>query len=256
MRRNIPSRRIMAMAAGSAGEVSNVNLTTDLAAYWAMDEASGTRADSTSAGLDLTEGDGSIGSRTGKQGNAGDFINTNGDWLYLRRTVSTICHWQTDASMSFWVFVDQASQNRYIGGCWATDNNRCWVMESNGNIGDGQITLQMSSNGIAQSTDEIVSDAVGRWTHICLVWDDTANEMTPWIDGVAGTALSPPGTGMYLSNSDFLMGTYGYYNAGIDGFGFPFDGAIDEWGVWSRQLNSDEVAALYNSGDGISYSSF
>ena len=34
----------------------------------------------------------------------------------------------------------------------------------------------------------------------------------------------------------------------------PYNGLIDEVGVWSKALSDDEVADLYNSGDGLPYS--
>ena len=35
-----------------------------------------------------------------------------------------------------------------------------------------------------------------------------------------------------------------------------FNGYIDEIGIWNRTLNDTEISWLYNSGDGLSYSSF
>jgi len=56
-------------------------------------------------------------------------------------------------------------------------------------------------------------------------------------------------TSIQDSAGNFTLGAI--YSGGTpEGF---FDGMIDEVGVWSRLLTSDEVTTLYNAGAGLSY---
>ena len=50
--------------------------------------------------------------------------------------------------------------------------------------------------------------------------------------------------------ADTNTGTHTYIGAGFSAY---FDGLVDECGIWSRALTTDEVTSLYNSGNGFTY---
>jgi len=88
------------------------------------------------------------------------------------------------------------------------------------------------------------------WHYHCL----TKNQTTfgYWFDGTLvnqDTSLSPSNN---KSTVEILFGSYD--DTGINGNGI-FEGKIDEFGFWSRELNSSEISQLYNSGNGIAYES-
>jgi hypothetical protein len=60
------------------------------------------------------------------------------------------------------------------------------------------------------------------------------------------------------SNPDTTVGSISSTNNGFDigdrsNGSFPFNGSVDEFGIWKRALTSAEISSLYNSGNGLKY---
>ena len=80
----------------------------------------------------------------------------------------------------------------------------------------------------------------GRWYHVAVVWNETEEYYDIFINGVARTDLNT-GTGVNSNFDSFLIGTAN------DTSNF-FNGQIDEVGIFSSSLTSDQVIELYNQG--------
>jgi hypothetical protein len=87
----------------------------------------------------------------------------------------------------------------------------------------------------------------GNWHHI--VAESTGSQTKLYVDntlfGTNTVSLSASFNNLYLFGIPLSSG-------GINGS----KGLIDEIGFWSRALSASQVAALYNSGSGLSYDSF
>lgn len=214
-------------------------LTDNLVAYWKMEETSGTRYDETANNNDLTDNN-TVGSGTGIISTGADFELSNSEWLNISNTAQTGLDFTGDMSFSCWLSVESTSAN-YILGRWGTPGNWAYRFILNGS----NLYLGTSANG--SST-----------TFFQKAWTPTLNQLYHVVFTKSGTT----GT-IYVDNSSLGTGTLtstiydpnnpiGIGGNGNDGYG-PWDGIIDEVGLWSRALTADEVSELYNSGSGLTY---
>ncbi len=85
------------------------------------------------------------------------------------------------------------------------------------------------------------SDA--NWHLITVTFDRTANQVISYVDGLAANTgdISPSGTASFNAGFNTLIGSSGngVYSAAAD---------IDDFGIWSRVLTPDEIAAIYATG--------
>jgi hypothetical protein len=107
---------------------------------------------------------------------------------------------------------------------------------------------QTSSNDYRQYYSDGTIDT--DWHHIVVTQTGTDAPIF-YIDGsLSNTNTSSGGDGSKPTAQGTAIGRGGTYD------GNYWNGAIDEVGIWSRALTSGEVMRLYNSGSGLSYSSF
>ena len=245
----IPSRRALVMSGGNSDAEIVYELTDNLEAYWKLDETSGVRYDQTANDYDLQPFTTftNLEYYTGIIGNAVNFRPNVQEHAYLERTTGTPVHFQGDTTLSIWSHTHATAAERYIAAVYYSTNERAWRLNHTGT--GQQVTLTLSSDGAAVGVTTLGDAAWTTWVHVVLVWDESANTMTPFVDGTKGTPFSPPGTGIHSAAADFMVGTYGI--AGTPGA--YYSGAVDEMGVWSRALSDSEVAELYNSGSGLAY---
>ena len=86
------------------------------------------------------------------------------------------------------------------------------------------------------------------WHFAVMTMDSNGNVINAYLDNVDYGSTS--GNTFDLSSSTiFLIGTTLYGGSTAE----PFDGLIDEVGVWSRILSSAEITQLWNEGNGITY---
>lgn len=85
------------------------------------------------------------------------------------------------------------------------------------------------------------------WYHIVITADAGEDETQFYVNGALKATISITFT--LSPNSSILQIGEGYGNA-------PWDGKIDEVGLWNKVLTEDEISQLYNSGNGLNYSNF
>jgi hypothetical protein len=139
--------------------------------------------------------------------------------------------------------------------CWvkmnSTDSLRPAVSQWQGGYGSFYIGAANENYVFATCHDQDVFNptwlyggtaALNQWVHMVGVYEGSTEKL--FINGTlaasqASQALVDPSVG------NFMIGSF-------DGGGeFVFDGEVDAVGLWNRALNTDEIAALYNSGDGF-----
>ena len=221
-----------------------LDLVAGLLAHWKLDEESGNRLDSSSNHYDLTPS-GDVMSSEGKIGNAayGAGAKLVGPMLPLGGlTEFTVAFWIDGADPSYTTLAE-------IMGDWYGGTGPLFIGQ--GGIGANRI------HGAA---------TIGVWVNVgsdCTVGDTTPRDVgwrfvairfrggidisiktndEDWITAATSVAI------LHSNHSNFLL-----FDAG-DGWGFP--GGMDSTSIWSRALSDDEVAALYNAGDGLDYESF
>lgn len=213
-------------------------LLTALEAYFTLDEESGTRADSTANGNDLSDNN-VTGFAAGKIGNAAVFDGSN----YLsREELANIA--DGPFTVSLWAKFDVTAQldgslncpgiglfNEHIAhlDLWYTDTvgaTGWYVVNWTGSYANVSTPVPMD-NG---------------WHHYVLTYDPDTPTMQLWMDGV-------------MVSSDTSAESF-YDGYGELRFGYAdalLVGSLDEAGIWSRVLNDLEIAQLYNNGAGLAY---
>jgi hypothetical protein len=220
-------------------------LTDSLNAYYTMDEASGTRADSHNSN-DLTDNN-TVGSTTGKINNAASFIVGNNE--KLTRTYQPT----GDFSISCWTNTGTLALNGTLVGHFQGSgvNSFQWVIRSQ-NSGDIYFRWWDSAANDSSAVSPSSTVASSTTYHLVLTVDVSA--------GGSGIKVYKNGTevGMtsFTSNATSKSGTNTEpWSIGMlsNNTSANYPGWVDEVGVWERVLTSDEVTELYNAGAGLAY---
>jgi hypothetical protein len=226
-------------------------LAIGLVSYYTMDEESGLRDDAVN-GKDLTDNNtvgyssGVSGGLTGT-GNAANFIRANSEYLSIDdAALNGLSPGDTDWSISCWLKLNAGpfSNNQHIFGVWKTSptNSREYLLYWK--AGHTMLRFYTSEDGSTETYMNAGSTlSADTWYHVVICHDATNDLKLMYIDGALSRSTSHT-TGVYQGDASLNIGrTHNTSNY--------VDGAIDEWGLWSRVLTSDEVSELYNSGDGI-----
>lgn len=223
-------------------------LTDNLVAYWRLDEASGTRADATGNGYSLAA-NGSPVSRTGKLGDACDFVP--GSSQYLSTTDAAVYGAITDSAgwtIAGWIYSDD-NATREVLGTFSTATARGVITYFHAAyLVARDLAVQWYDNaGSAVIAASGASMTSGAWNFIAIKYDTADDKLYVRTNGTTGTGVSCAGKTFTLNASAFYLG-----KARVSG-GTYADGGLDDIGLWSRALSSAELDSLYNSGAGFAY---
>lgn len=155
-------------------------------------------------------------------------------------------------SVFVWMKEDILERSTFLVDKYATDK-REWALrkgEGAGNEDEIEITFGDASGdflGGWQTTTSTIA-ATGTWYHVGFTF--SSGTVIIYINGVARTSeVSRGSVPAVLYNGDAPV-RIGQGGTGQDN---PFDGTIDEVGIWNRVLDTDEITALYNGGSGLAY---
>lgn len=216
-----------------ASMIPIVTLQNGLAGYYKLNEAGGSASwvDS-KAGNNLSQ-NGTVGSATGKIGNAAVTGTSN----YLTAANSNVLDFGTGQSftISVWAFpttigVTGSVFSKYLRYAISAQSNNTWAF-TNGNL------VAITGGTVSLNT----------WHHILAWYDAVAGTFNLKINN--GTVFSVSGTPDTNPGYTFSLGSR--YGGGFFTTDLFFPGRIDEAGMWSRVLNLDEHSHLYNAGAAV-----
>ena len=218
-------------------------LLSSLKAYWKLDEASGTRADSSGNSNNLSA-TGTVSTVIGKVGNA---IQSSITPTYLSGPSSTsLSFGDSDFEIAGWFkmpsnvdFTIPIFNKNDASGVLPGFEYGIIVSYDLGNI-FWWIVGDSSSN----TTLEIAMPSAGAWHFIDVYHDSVNNKLGVAIDGGAFT-LTDHTLGSYSSTNPFVLG--------YERSGRVSDMIADELGIWGRLLTAAERTSLYNGGSGTTY---
>jgi hypothetical protein len=215
--------------------------TTNLISWWALDETSGTRADS--HGSNSLSSNNSVGYyATGIKGNAADFVRSNNQYLSHSDNADLSTD-DIDFTVGLWVNlkskedyynllnkfgVNNAYQIYYSA---LDDRFHFWVSDATTHYGN-----VVSSN--------LGSPAINTWYFITVWHSASGDTINISVNNGTPDSLSY-GYGSHDNNGAFTIGGSGSSSM--------TDAYIDEAYFYKRNLSADERAWLYNSGSGRSY---
>jgi hypothetical protein len=222
------------------------SLKQNLLGWYALEEASGNRSDSHTTARTLTDNN-TVGSATGKIGDAASFVAANTEYLSRSSDITTALG--SGFSVAFWFKTSGAATQALFA--------KLGTVSSNGQFGvyigsTGAVVARVNSssnNYIGRSTATGNND--GEW-HLCVVTYDgsgTSAGVKIYLDNAqADTGNSQAGTFASISSVAANL-SLGAFSAG----GSPLTGDLDEAAWWNKVLSSDDRAALWNAGAGITY---
>ena len=215
---------------GSGGPVETV---PGLIAYWPfdgdLDDAVGDSHGTGQGGEEISYADGQFGQGIALDG-VDQFVETpveNEEMFDFQDG--------TGFSISAWFTVDS------FGKSWQAliakgEGNR-WRVHRRG--GESVFTANGGSGDVSQGTTDVSDGAIH---HIVLVSDPDGGEVRFYVDGeIEGTAGAPS-----IESNDFPM----MIGDNPDARGRTWHGMIDDVGVWDRPITEDEIASIWNGGDG------
>ena len=219
-------------------------LTDNLISYHKMDESSGNLVDAHST-YDLTTTNATY-SATGKINTAIEFSG-NGKAVNNSHPAMT----DTSGSVSMWINSDTVTAQKVLiaSGQAASAGTPYYFL---GIDSDG--TLILSGNDGTNNVEKAsgVNLSTGTYYHVVFTNDGTTNKI--YLNGADQGALTlVTGTaGKWFGD---IASTDTFALAAVDRNGdyAPWDGEIDEVGIWDRAITQAEVTSLYNSGSGFAY---
>lgn len=233
-------------------KVTAANLLADgVVGYWKLDEASGTRADSSPNGNDLTDNN-TVASAAGKISNAGDFERSNSEWLSRTDAAQVGLNLADDFSIAGWLNFESTPGTGAMYTFISKDDyasSRAYYFGLFNDAGTPKLRLLLYTSGSNFPTVNW-SPATATWYHVAVTRNKATGNVKFYVNGAQqGATQSSITTSLNNSNVPFRVGAVGDTGSAAN----FFDGLMDEWGVWSRELSADEVAELYDGGSGATY---
>ena len=165
------------------------------------------------------------GDSTGVASGAYYFDGTN-DYV----TITGKDHASDDVSMTMWVKpLDLGSDGNFIGG--ATGALFWGFQASTDGMRLGRVTDNLTTTTAITLTE-------GVWNHIAFAYDQTANEVTFWIDGVSEVET-------FSTTFTAATTAVGVRAVGVSGY---FEGLMDDLFIWDVEITDNTVDSIYNSG--------
>ena len=221
-------------------------LSRGLLAYYRLDATSGVRYNrgTTGGGINLTDNN-TVGSTTGAvaiHGNpavAASFVRGNSEYLSLS-TPSVLNAGGADFSISLWfnIYSSLENTNQNILGVWGGSGSLSYRLYYNG--ADKKIYWQTSPNGTSNTTVASAPVSSDTFYNTMLVHDNSSGSEAYLNGSTMGTG------GSIISSEPSTAFIIGGIAAGSD----YFNGSIDDFALWNRQITSDEISQVYNSGSG------
>lgn len=222
------------LCARANAATGSVNLLNGLFAYWNLNEASGVRADS--LGLrSLTDNVG-VGAAAAKISNGVQGVPPTGNLQY-NGSQSDFTFVGTPFTFCAWVKLAAKATDYSIIGPYRPPITRSWRFYYNKTSDAYVFDIITLGAVVASSAPTIGTFDFAVW------WNDGVNSSIQINNGtiVSAAVLTPlPGAATFKICSDHTDTN-------------PFDGIVDEVGVWNRILTAVERTALYNGGTGKTY---
>lgn len=230
-------------------QASGNGLLTNLQAYWAMDDASwGTRNSSVSGSNTLSDSVGSISAISGKINNSAYYDNAfGGNWNALFNGSPTVTL-TGDWSITGWININSV----HVGDAQG-------IMSFQNALGIGPFVWMDTDGAIildsSMDAASITYPDYNTWFHFAMTFNYSLFEFTTYIN--SGFLDAKNASSNLIPCTEITM-----FNNPYSGHGYPypddqpFNGSIDEVGFWNRCLTQSDVNALYNNGNGKSFSTF
>ncbi|MBT3267134.1 LamG domain-containing protein [Candidatus Poribacteria bacterium] len=232
---------VVAMTLGLAN-LGVAVLADGLVAYWALDAGAGNVArDGTGGGADGSLVNGLAWAPAAEARVGASALSFDGEDDLL--SIGTLDVEGDGATFACWFFATNldtpGNDPRMISKAIGGDSDQHWWMISSGRQGAVKVLrFRLKTDGV---TGELKANVAtggiepGVWTHATATWD--GSKMRLYKDGVEVGILPKAGE---LDTDSTVAAAIGNQPDGAENR--PFEGVIDEVGIWSRALTPDEIA--------------
>ncbi len=207
-----------------------------LVAHWKMNESSGTQAQNNVSTNHATL----VNGPTFTSGRWGNSLRLDGSNDYARAAHETAISPVNNLTLSAWVYLETIpTAGRYQITIHKGANTTDW----NYGLGITNRKVLFDFASLAGGEQEFTGGTINtarRWYHIAATFDDTANSVKLYIDGLVVATLST--TAAPLANTGQLW-------LGSSPFNDFLHGRIDDARIYERVLNPAEIQTLYNGGE-------
>jgi len=235
----MPVSLLACAGAGSANSVGGgpSSLLTGLAAYWKLDEASGTRADSLGA-EPLTDNN-TVTSAAGKIGNAAQFTAANSESLdHADDATLSMGPGVRMSLVGWWWFTSVDGGIAFVSKFDALSFEYLLRIENT-----GLCKFWVSPEGSSLTNVGTVVPSLGAWHFVAARYDGTTISLR--VDAGAWETTAYTGD-IFNGISVFTIGLQ-------PSFGLALDGRADEVGLWKVALSDAQVTSLWAGGLGTTY---
>jgi hypothetical protein len=212
------------------------NITDGLIAYWPLDEGSGTTCTDIIGSHDGASS-GAVNWVTGKVGGAFD---TN-DSVYFTIPQHADLRPANQVSVQAWLYIDSApTWDAWVSNCWDTSATEAgYEFNSQGDMG---FRVELESGGFHNAHAAVT---LGQWVHYVGAYDGTT--VRTYKDGQLVASTGTAGGPIDYSPIPYDLYIGQFHD---DNETYIADSRIDEVAIWNRALTTDEIAFLYNNGQG------
>lgn len=212
--------------------------TTNLVSWWELNETTGTRNDS--HGANHLSSNNSVGYTSGLVGNAANFVAANNQYLSIADNTSLSL--TGNMTISFWFrYTAAPAATQYLIAKRTGASGRSYSIQI---LSTGYLVFTAYADGsTATNITTAIVAPTNTWNFVTATHNNGSN-ITLRINNETPVSATLTG-GIYDSLAAFSVGS-------IVGAS-SFSGDIDELGVYTRVLSTDELDWLYNSGAGRSY---
>ena len=255
---------LLSSAAGQAADQpprpATSSLENGLAAYWRLDEASGTRVDFSGHGNNLTSVN-NVSAAAGHIANSASFTRYGYEYL-THSDNADLSQGDNDFTLAGWFYL--YSKPPEIWGQdtaplitkWDVTGREFELSYRSITVPSYDVTADTfefaaANDGTNDGTKRAVSLSLGgvythTWYFIVAWHDSVSNTLNIQVNNGAVDSKAFTG-GVYDGTGPFEIGRM------ADTLAARPDGRVDEVGLWDRVLTAEERTALYNSGDGLTY---
>lgn len=211
-----------------------------LQGLWEFDEASltdgSTVSDASPAGRTATLVSDNSGVNKSIVGQRGNAVGLDGTFDYLTVPDDPGLDLGSDFTLLVWINPAALPSNTYQAliskSASPTRPASLWLWED-------QVEVYFSPVPPRRAWSSAGVLTVGAWQHVAATFDDTADEIRIYVDGVLETTVSGVADSPEVNDQSFVIGQRG------DNILF-FNGGMDDVMVWSRALSDQEVADIYD----------
>ena len=235
-------------------------LLNNLIAYWPGDEAAGNLIDAHTNGLHLTDNN-TVTSNPGQvYATARQYTFANSEY-HSRASEALLQMGDIDFTLAAWVYLDDKLAGHQIISKYETAlNQREYYLSYAGGADRFQLVVDSFGTGGAGtgvvSANTLGSPSVTTW-YLIIAWHDAvSNEIRIMVNNGVSDSVAHA-TGVHVDISPFHLGAFG--RAAL---GFFWSGRLNPSMMWKSAaggggvLSSSQRSALWNSGNGLPYSSF